>query len=200
MKGKYMKLGSLRESKFLICAAITILLVALLFLGCKKPPSDLLGEELWYKSSVISNEAMVAIESEVKKLDREHQWWTESINLWPKQTSSTLEGWSKIPPLSWQDSAGKDITVDLNDWYFMLYWDMRFIVEGLTTLSGQHKMTWTLSSEGGEIGTISNGTTDDNVVAFLEGLAKQANTSSNDAANQHRAAEMHRKIPGFWIK
>lgn len=140
----------------------------------------------------ISERTIEEVTKEAARLHNARAWMSEPICLFDLERNRYLKGFSKFPPLSWSTPDGM-CEMTMEDWSFISWWDFRFIIDALARWSREYNLKWKLSCEGQEVGRISEGGMDEAAIEFLRQLAEMGGVSTDEPANEQRAAEIIRR-------
>jgi hypothetical protein len=143
-----------------------------------------MGVSLYYETEEAASErAVEEIVKEAARLEHSRAWMSEPIYFFDPVKAGHLKGNSKFAPSNWP----------MEDWSFASWWDFRFILDALARWSHEHNLRWKLSCEGEEVGRIREGEMDKAAREFLRQLAEMGGASSDESANEQRAAEIIRR-------
>lgn len=140
-------------------------------------------------TAAVSAKARNAILADAERVNKEREWWCESIIFFTdKKRSKLLVGDTKLFfPGMYSDPDAEDglMEVDADDDNFMAFRDAAFILQQLMRWSKLHRVDWTLEMAGGDLGKITKGK--------LEPAGLFESDKAETKADERKAAKLHKK-------
>jgi len=124
--------------------------------------------------------------AETVALARDHDWWCEPLKI-AANGSGRLSGTTKMFLGRYLPKGGADVIEIADDEEWLMIWsEVTFVIARLSLWSLKYQLNWKLSSEGDPIGKILNGTQDERVSTFVQGLRSVSSLADDQVAEVSR--------------
>jgi hypothetical protein len=120
--------------------------------------------------------------AEAAALAREYDWWCEPLKI-AANASGRLGGTTRMFLGRYLPKSGAEVIEVVDDEEWLMIWsDVTFVIARLSLWSLKYQLNWKLSSEGDPVGKILNGTQDERISTFVQGLRSVSSLADDQVA------------------